>query len=366
MLEARAVFWAGGCSWAASGLLWIMLLAAVGTGINSLRLPTDSSILWDDPSPGWTPGQLRQALHVEPWQPDYGYHLARLLADGDAASERRLERSLYWQPLDPRFWILKGQMLSSQGRIGEAASAMKKALALDPQRAESFFDVGIWRLGLSQVLPEPQAGAQAVLAEIALRKALSLWPEWRRDAAVAAPLADLLAGRGAVEEAAEIMGRLSTPHIQELAPGLWLMTLALMSRTGEEKRAFSLWETRWPGLSLGLDELERLWGDMGHGVISTPFERYMYARIAQRLGHWESAAEIFAELAAKSPDDPRYYLALGEIWERMGRSQEALAAYEKVLELDPMHPTARAYLVHHYGKPRVLKGEKRKSTPLVR
>ncbi len=59
----------------------------------------------------------------------------------------------------------------------------------------------------------------------------------------------------------------------------------------------------------------------------------------------DSAAIAFLELNAESyPDSRSIPLALAPLYERAGRRDDAIAAYRRVLELDPRNQTAQQRL----------------------
>ena len=65
-------------------------------------------------------------------------------------------------------------------------------------------------------------------------------------------------------------------------------------------------------------------------------ERYLIHATAARLrDDYETAAKSYLELAALDPDDAHTHTSLAQIYEEMGRFQEAADAYAKALELAP-------------------------------
>ena len=52
-------------------------------------------------------------------------------------------------------------------------------------------------------------------------------------------------------------------------------------------------------------------------------------------GHDAAALEAFQRAAWMSPDDPRLHWAVGNVLWRLGRGEEAVASYQRVIELLP-------------------------------
>jgi tetratricopeptide (TPR) repeat protein len=67
------------------------------------------------------------------------------------------------------------------------------------------------------------------------------------------------------------------------------------------------------------------------------------AQPADRL-KLEEAERLLREVAAEDPELPAAHVNLGTVLERLGRSDEALAAYREALRLDPGHDVARLNL----------------------
>jgi tetratricopeptide (TPR) repeat protein len=53
------------------------------------------------------------------------------------------------------------------------------------------------------------------------------------------------------------------------------------------------------------------------------------------LGQFEKAQEVLQDFLGRSPDNARAYLSLGDLFSRWGKRDEAIAAYDKTLALDP-------------------------------
>jgi len=73
-----------------------------------------------------------------------------------------------------------------------------------------------------------------------------------------------------------------------------------------------------------------------------PEPRIELARICQEQGDRLDAENYLVEAVAVAPENPRALVALGQIRESTGNAQQALANYERALEIDRNQPTVAA------------------------
>jgi Flp pilus assembly protein TadD len=66
-------------------------------------------------------------------------------------------------------------------------------------------------------------------------------------------------------------------------------------------------------------------------------------------GHDAAALEAFQRAAWMSPDDPRLHWAVGNVLWRLGRGEEAVASYRRVIELLPDEAAPRCNLAELYA-----------------
>lgn len=66
--------------------------------------------------------------------------------------------------------------------------------------------------------------------------------------------------------------------------------------------------------------------------------------LAAMRGDFAAAAADFEHAASAAPDDPASLFNLAQAQERLGRAEEAVSSYRRVLALDPAHVHARARL----------------------
>jgi len=70
-------------------------------------------------------------------------------------------------------------------------------------------------------------------------------------------------------------------------------------------------------------------------------------------GRLDDAKVLFEGLVAGNPKDPGTRAALGTVYQKLGRADEALAEYDAAIRLDPLHPVALA----HRGELRLMRGD---------
>lgn len=66
------------------------------------------------------------------------------------------------------------------------------------------------------------------------------------------------------------------------------------------------------------------------------------------LGELQEATTLIESAVQEFPNDPRYRGVLAELYDQLGRSEDALAQYNKVLELDPGNSMIHLALAEHY------------------
>lgn len=64
------------------------------------------------------------------------------------------------------------------------------------------------------------------------------------------------------------------------------------------------------------------------------------AKALHQERRYEEAAKIYSDVLAKNPSDPQVYFLLGASKKALGKSQEALVAFQKAVELDENHQQA--------------------------
>ncbi len=71
-----------------------------------------------------------------------------------------------------------------------------------------------------------------------------------------------------------------------------------------------------------------------------------------QLKRFDESAKLFESLAAAMPNDPQTYLNLGVCYINLNRKADAIAAWQRSLQLDPANSQAKAYLNSQGVQPR--------------
>ena len=64
---------------------------------------------------------------------------------------------------------------------------------------------------------------------------------------------------------------------------------------------------------------------------------------------YDEAAALATEATEKAPENPAAWFAVGVVQDKRGKSEEVVAAMEKVIALDPKHATALNYLGYTFA-----------------
>ncbi len=171
-----------------------------------------------------------------------------------------------------------GSALSDLGQFEEALAAYHRALTIQPQNATVYYNAAVALKTLGKRNE----------AEAALRRALALKPDF---AEALVNLGAILAEGGRLEEAVTVL-----------------------------KRA----------LAIRPDVVEAL-NTLGKSL--------------KDLGRIEEAFEVLQRAVAIAPDHANAYNTLGNVLLVMGRVEESLQAYRRAVELDRQNPTAQSNLV---------------------
>jgi Flp pilus assembly protein TadD len=226
------------------------------------------------------------------------------LAGTDVLPERAFgsfRRAADGEPLDPDYVYILGTALADRGRHAEASAAFQDAIALDRTHAPYFVALGVsrWHLGRHDEAAE------------AFEEALALAPG---DGPALNGLGVARLGQGRAAEAAALLDRAAA---QEDA---WEPAVnAAVARWRTADRA---------GALAALRAAAQRWPD-GVAVLR-PFGRALAA-----TGALPEALAVFQRVGRLAPDDPASPLDRGDVLHRLGRVDEADAAYAEALRLDP-------------------------------
>lgn len=262
-----------------------------------------------------------------------------LLGAGDVAGARvSATRATEIDPEYGEAHLLGGALNGQLGDYAAAVSASKRAVQLLPESSEALANLGN---ALNQL-------GQFAEAESAYRKALHMQPGRIE---LLSGLGNVLAGLGQADEAIEVLERakLSQADYADVYTGLGAAWLS----KGEFEKALTHFQQRLeltPGFSLGkvhqgvalrglgrTEEAEASFSDaLASGDASTmPLAWNMMGTVRVEEGKPEEALACYERALELNPD---YVVALdnsGRALEALGRFEEALEKYERVAELIP-------------------------------
>jgi tetratricopeptide (TPR) repeat protein/uncharacterized membrane protein len=335
------------------------------------------------PSPGDSPDALgiaRQALVDRSWSaavaaaqeaaaanPDA---FEPLLALGDAyrgMSEPRQAADAYARAIElaPQIGYLHArlaEMLTRTGRVDEAIATGLTAISIDQQRWENWYALG--RAYAGQVVADLTVNVtltsfeDARQAEAILQHASSLAPAQftapeRALTDLRALLATGLLTQDGVEDsadAAQASHSLSAQRaraeqlLRDGKPDLALDAFRQIAQSNPDDRASRL------GLADALAALERIdealaelaainaqWPDF-------PFSRTRQGALLEDMGDMTAALAAYREAVQVAPDDSDTHFTLAYALRRAGLREEAIAAFEAGLALEPTRESAAAAL----------------------
>ena len=237
------------------------------------------------------------------------------------------------QPGAPVVQMEAGLALAAVGRHPEAIEALQKAATLQPALP------GVWlrMAGLMRLRKDP-AAAHAFLmhannsvhdpeliaagdalnagrlpeAETMLRDRLGVLPD---DVSALRMLAELAARVGRNEQALVLLER-----CLQLAPGF-----------SAARHNYALLLDRGSRHEDALVEIESL-------LESEPDNSHLLnlkAVVVGKLGHYGDAINLYESILAARPKDPRVWMSLGHALKTKGKTDRAIVAYRRALELNP-------------------------------
>ncbi len=330
-------------------ILPLIYLSAVRC-VSQFIVATDTSSLWEAsgrPDPAGSPAPLKALAFLDPLNPDYPYLMAdRFAAEHSGAALRLNEKAISLSPLSPRYRIQKGWMEAARGNLPEACQSFEKAIFLDPKYADAYAQQGLFLFQASPYVDPQTRPFYFTMAEQSLSLAAKYDPSLLSNPAVAFALASILNDRGGPDKARAVLRKADEAATLDL--GLLVRKWALQFRLGDTKRPVSQWAALFSAGKLSEDQLTTLAAEMaGYDV---PDFTYFMSQIHIRKGDTPAALEELTSLTSQRPYVAEYRLALGDVYEKLGKPGEALAQYEKALELSPSNQYAKTKAMEYYKK----------------
>ena len=257
-------------------------------------------------------------------------------------------RTLAAGGMTTRIGVNLAQIYANHGEYGKAERIYRRVLAMTP-------DYPIARTNLAEVLHQQnkKAEAEALLLSVSNVSA-QIRKDYPRTWIAVLNLAQLRHAAKDDQRALEILerARMDYPHTWEI---ISLEAEILRQRQGPEA-ALQLVETfarkNWwhYGASIALG---RLYWEMGDLECATAALRHtslldvhdvvalnLIATLNVRQNHLEEAWRVQRRAVARQPDEPRQYVMLSNILEKMGRTDEARSAMAHVGRLQALAQTA--------------------------
>jgi tetratricopeptide (TPR) repeat protein len=205
-------------------------------------------------------------------------------------------------PDDPRLPAAYGELYLSMGRINDAATSFELALQKDPKRSTNWSRIGFIHVQLNK-LDEAQSE---------LRKAIALYPQ---DYNALEGLAEIHLKRGEKDAAVNhfLLAAEAGPDVGK-SP-LVLRAVEVLTGEGRHSEALELLG-KWAAKGVRTTELLTTLGDE-----------------QVRAGQLPAAAETYREAASQSPRDPTLWELVGEIYTKLDKPGDALAAYRESLRV---------------------------------
>jgi tetratricopeptide (TPR) repeat protein len=225
------------------------------------------------------------------------------LANGDSGTawkEAQKSADLRKGYIPPR--LLVAQMAQAGHNYSAALGAAGEVLAIDPNNLDA-------RLLRAAALVGSKSYRQADSDLKALSK---LQPDSKE---VGLELAALAAGEKDYTKAEALYRRLYQPGSSDLRPLQGLLELCVLEHHPEKAQAL-------------------LEGELKQHPDSRPVHMLL-ASVATQEGKFDIASQQYRWVQAKDPKSPQAYSSLGDLYQLQGATQDALASYEKALELAP-------------------------------
>ena len=317
--------------------------------IAELIVPTDTSSLWE--SPMQTPRNssnvtLAAFSYLDPFTPDYPYLMAVRLAEEKPIEALRLNnKAISRSVLSPRYRIQEGWLRAQNGDLRDAFLSFEKAIFLDPMNVDAHMQKGLFLF--FQVMPNAETQRKdtyRTMAEKSLSLAVQYDPSLLRNSPVSFALASIYSEMGDKDEAWTVLREADESTVSD--PGFLVKKWALHFELGDTQRPIAQWKALLHGDKLSEADLTTLAVEMAKQTI--PDFRYFEAQILMQRGEMEAALQKLSSCISERPHVAEYRLALGDVYEKLGKRVDALAQYEKALKLSPANQYAKSKMIEYY------------------
>jgi tetratricopeptide (TPR) repeat protein len=271
---------------------------------------------------------------------------AALIADNRTTeAEQQLSSILRVAPDEPVALNLLGTIRAKQGRLPEAEKFFRRAIRGDSRYVGAHMNLAYLYTLMGQPIN--------TIAE--LKKVLLLEP---KNVDALDRLARLLLARGEINEGIKTLEQ--AEHSQPLSAVLLVLLGDAYLKNGNAAQAQARYQTAFARQSdntdavLGIAQVSLLKGDVETALLylararkmtaTSPDTLYRFALVALGAGLYEEANGTLLAAIKLNPNDPAYFLALGNTWIKKPDLVEAEQAFRRALELQPDNPRAQMHL----------------------
>lgn len=248
-------------------------------------------------------GCPRPGDDVDPKVRADGHYVAGQAAflKGDfAEAHKQFDEVKKFNPTDPRLPAAEGELFLSEVKVPEAIEAFERAAKSDPKRGTTWSRLAY----LYAIKSEKEKAKEAVGKALAANA---------RDFNALETLADLQLGDGDVDAGVASLVASSEAAPEASRAELGLRAAQELAKAGRKADAIPVLE----GLAAKGITSAALFNELGDRLVE-----------AQRL---EDAALAYERAAAADPKDPTLWELAGEVRLRLGKPDEAVAAFQKSL-----------------------------------
>lgn len=273
-------------------------------------------------------------------------HAAALIADNRTAdAEKELSSILKVAPNEPAALNLLGSIRAKQGRLREAEQFFLRAVRSDNKYVGPRMNLAY----LYTLMGQPKNAISK------LQEVLLLDP---KNAEALDRLARLLLAQGEVDEGIKAIEQ--AKQSQPLSTALLILLGDAYLKKGNVAKAEERYQLALDQQSdgtdavLGLAQASQLKGDANTAslylararkmVATSPDTLYRFSLVALGAGLYEEANGTLLAAIRLNPNDPAYFIALGNTWIKKPDLVEAEEAFRRALQLQPDSPKTQMYL----------------------